>query len=67
MNDPLLDIPRELAPSFEDWKANYADYAWQHDSSGIEEYDGRNVPQPWNRGSIEALREKGISVRCRMG
>lgn len=43
MNDPLLDIPRELDPSFDAWERDYADYAWRHDSAGIEKYGGRTL------------------------
>jgi len=43
MNEALLDIPRELDPSFDAWQTMYADYAWRHDSAGIEGYDGRTL------------------------
>ena len=43
MNDALLEIPRELDPSFDGWKADYVDYAWCHDFAGIEGYDGRTL------------------------
>ena len=43
MNEPLLEIPRELDPSFDAWMVDYADYAWCHDSAGIEDYDGETL------------------------
>ena len=43
MNEPLLDIPRELDPSFDAWMVDYADYAWCHDSAGIEDYEGETL------------------------
>ncbi len=43
MNDALLEIPRELDPSFDAWQRDYDDYAWRHDCAGIEGYDGQTL------------------------
>lgn len=62
MADPLLDIPQELCASFDYWQESYADYAWRHDSEGIEDYEGRTLCIGVSGGEYE---KKGRALASR--
>lgn len=62
MNEPHLEIPRELDPSFDAWQTDYADYAWRHDSAGIEGYEGRTLCIGIGGGEYE---QKGRALASR--
>lgn len=62
MNDPILEIPRELDPSFNTWQTDYADYAWRHDCAGIEGYDGQTLCIGIGGGEYE---QKGRALASR--
>ena len=64
MTEPLLEIPRELDPSFDAWQTDYADHAWRHDRAGIEGYDGQTLCIGVGGGEYE---KKGRALASRSG
>jgi hypothetical protein len=64
MNDPFLEIPQELDPSFDAWKGNAEDYACRSDAGGIGEYDGHTLWIGIGGGEYE---QKGLALASRIG
>ena len=59
MNDPFLETPKELDPSFDAWKGSAEDYACHSDAAGIGEYDGRTLWIGIGGGEYE---QKGLAL-----